>query len=662
MHALRNAPRLLFALVLAAALGCTSSPTEPRGNGGTPQTPKPPDPVTSFVVTVTANPPQITAGSDGSSTITVEVHRADNGQVPADGSTVHLTSTLGTFGSASGANAVDLQLVNGRASATLFSSTETGTATVTANFAGFTGATSVRVGQAATFFVSSVDPNLGNPQGGEVVNILGGGFVAPVRVTFNGATATVRSVTSGRITVVTPSAAAAGVQVGVGQTAAVSVEVTINLNKPNQESDVVDRGFTYALGGGTQQPVVFSVSPTLGTNDGGTRVTIVGDGFQQPLQVLFGRGTSASSFNGVEATVESVTPTRIVAITPAARGFGQNLTNQVVDILVKNVNTGFSSVASQLFKYGTNVQITAMNQGSGPYTGGTRVIIQGSGFDDPVAVSFGFAGVSVAQQVVSVSGTEIVIVTSAAPLPNTCPANGLISSSSVSVTNIDNGDGDTANIGFNFIVPLPQISNVSPTSGGVGTPITIFGNNFSTLPGNVRVTFGDPANGSSAPGVTVAPDGRSLTTTVPNPPQGFTFTTQACTVGTTSGTQSIPTPINITVQNADTACAATFRNGFLLNPPDGSCHVPPPPPPAPPVASGTFSVLPSPPNPPHTAQLVDTSSGSPTSWLWEFLGDSGTSTAQNPVHTFAAAGTYPVKLTVTNSAGSSSAVVSVTVP
>jgi PKD domain-containing protein/IPT/TIG domain-containing protein len=655
MHALRNASRLLFALVLATTVGCTSSPTEPKGSSGTPQTPKPPDPVTSFVVTVTANPGTITAGGTGSSTVNVEVHRSDNGQAPADGSTVHLTTTLGGFGSTGGPNAVDLQLVNGRASATLFASaTETGTATVRADFGGFVGATNVGINQAATFFVSSVDPNLGSPQGGEIVNILGGGFVAPVRVTFNGATATVRSVTPGRITVVTPSAAAAGVPVGVGETASVSVQVTINLNKPNQESDTIDRGFTYALGGGTQQPVVFSVSPTLGTNDGGTRVTIVGDGFQQPLQVLFGRGTSASNFNGVEATVESVTPTRIVAITPAARGFGQNLTNQVVDILVKNVNTGFSSVASQLFKYGTNVQITAMTQGSGPYTGGTRVIIQGSGFDDPAAVSFAFGGVGVAQQVVSVSGTEIVILTSPAPLPTTCPANGVISSTGVSVTNIDNGDGDTANIGFNFIVPLPQVFSVAPTSGDTGSTLTITGTNFTGVP---QVLFGDATSGSSAQ--VLSATGTVLTVRVPNPPTGFTFNTQTCTVGTTAGTQNVPTPINITVRNNDTACSATFRNGFLLNPTDGTCHVAPPPPPTAPTASFSSAVLNA---ATHTMQFLDSSTGTaPLSYSWSF-GDAGTSSAQNPSHTYAAAGNYTVTLTVTNSAGSSTKASVVTVP
>ncbi|HEX3556839.1 MAG TPA: IPT/TIG domain-containing protein [Thermoanaerobaculia bacterium] len=652
MDALRNAPRRLFALILATALAlalsCTSSPTEPKG-GGTPQSPKPPEPAVSFNITVTANPPEITAGTTNSSNISVSVVRADTGQAPADGSLVHVTTTLGVFGSANGSNAVDLQLVGGHAAATLFATTETGTAAVSATFSGSTGATNVRIGQAATFFVSSVSPNLGNPSGGEQVTILGGGFVAPVRVTFGGAAATVKSVSSNAITVITPSAASAGLSVGVGQTAAVGVQVTINLNKVNQAVDTLDRGFTYALGGGTQQPTVFSVTPALGSNDGGTTVTIIGDGFEAPVQVLFGHGTSAAGFNGVEATITSVTPTRIVAVTPAARGFGQTLINQVVDLLVKNVNTGFSGVASQVFKYGTSVQITAMSQGSGPASGGTRVAIDGSGFSAPVAVSFAFSGVSVAQQVVSVSGSQIVILTSPAPPPATCPANGLISSTAVSVTNISTGDGATANIGFNFAVATPAISGVNPTSGSAGTPITIAGSGFTS---SSQVVFGDASSGITVV-PSVSPDGRSITVTVPTEPLGF-FPTQACGTG---GTMSLPTNINITVTNPDTHCTSTFRNGFTLNPPDSSCRnqTPPPPPPAP-VASFTFSKN------GLTVQFVDTSTGSPTSWNWQFFDGGATSTAQNPTHTFSAPGTYAVKLTVSNANGSSFVVNQVTVP
>jgi PKD domain len=77
-----------------------------------------------------------------------------------------------------------------------------------------------------------------------------------------------------------------------------------------------------------------------------------------------------------------------------------------------------------------------------------------------------------------------------------------------------------------------------------------------------------------------------------------------------------------------------------------------------PVANFLFS----PPSPlaGQSVQFTDTSTGGPASWSWDF-GDAGVSTSQNPTHTFATAGSYPVSLIVSNSGGSNSTTKSVTV-
>lgn len=55
------------------------------------------------------------------------------------------------------------------------------------------------------------------------------------------------------------------------------------------------------------------------------------------------------------------------------------------------------------------------------------------------------------------------------------------------------------------------------------------------------------------------------------------------------------------------------------------------------------------------AQFTDSSTGSPTSWAWDFDNNGSTdSTEQNPEYTFSSAGTYTVKLTVSNAYGSDS--------
>lgn len=70
-----------------------------------------------------------------------------------------------------------------------------------------------------------------------------------------------------------------------------------------------------------------------------------------------------------------------------------------------------------------------------------------------------------------------------------------------------------------------------------------------------------------------------------------------------------------------------------------------------PVAN--FSGSPTSGNNPLLVNFTDSSSGNPTSWTWTF-GDGNGSSAQNPSHTYTAAGLYTVSLTVSNACGGDS--------
>jgi PKD domain/IPT/TIG domain len=427
--------------------------------------------------------------------------------------------------------------------------------------------------------------------------------------------------------------------VPVGSTLQVSVTVTNNIGGTLGGSATLTNAFTYVPGGGgIQQPQIFSVNPASGTNDGGTLITILGQGFVAPVQVFFGSG-AAGNFNGIEATIQSVTATQIIVISPPARGFGQDNTNQLVSILVKNTGSGFATIDGAAFKYGSKVIVTSVGPNTIVFNQPTKVTIFGQGFADPVAVTL--AGIGA--QVLSTSGTEIQVL-SGIPAVSSC-ANV---TGPVSVTNINNGDNGTG-LSFTYLVLKPAALGVNPSSAMVplaGLPGIVEGSSF--IPGEDQVQFG-----TSSAQVT---GGTTTTLNVIIPFFTGTYLTGSCGTGNT-GTQQLPTSVPVTVTDFVTTCTSTLTGGFTYVPPGfpNNCVIPPPPPPS---ASFVSSV----PTGSFTVSFTDTSTGNPTHWAWNF-GDGATSGLQNPTHTYAVAGTYNVVLVVSNAGGTSApATNKVTVP
>ncbi len=626
-----------FAAILVA--GCSSdTPTKPQ------QTPSPapsPGPSVAWNVTVSANPAQLTAGSPVPSLVTVTVRRSDNGQPPPDNATALISTTFGDFNSQrSGIRSGTLNLLGGLAQLELFAGDNPGSAQIQARIESSIGGASVAFVDTAVFFLQGVSPATGRPVGGETLQISGGGFKGPVRVVVGGVVAQVLELTDSLIRAVTPS-----FSVPVAGSVRVDIQVTNELGTPQQLTDTLAGVFTYVSDITPETPIqVHSVSPASGLNEGGTRVVITGQGFQSPVQVLFGTGTTAAAFSGVEAIVESVTATEIVARTPAATGFGQSNRDQEVNVLVRNRTSGTGSVLQRAFRYGPGILITSISPSIGPPSGNQRVTIFGQGFDEPVAVSI--AGVG-GQRVISVTGTEVIFLTQPIQLLQCTDISGV-----VSATNIETGASALGPIyTFDIDSTLPLVTAVNPTlvAAAGGTAVTATGSNFSQP---IRVTI----DGAVAPVDSVTPTAIVLRTPAIDVAD---LQVEPCDDDGDGklGERYIDTRIDQTLEVTLLAsgCSDSISVGFTYQPADRTCRADT----VAPVANFTFLVAGS------IATFTDTSTGAPTSWQWDF-GDGETSTARNPQHTYPtpAAGTsqtFTVTLTVSNSKGSSTKSQNVTI-
>ena len=283
--------------------------------------------------------------------------------------------------------------------------------------------------------ITSCTPNNGSQSGGKVTTITGTNFFAPATVTFDGDTATVTSVTTTQIICTTPSYSP-----GVHVAATVPVVVTCN----GLTSAPVN-AYTYNL-----NPVIYSVSPSVGPTAGGTTVTISGANFTaSPNALTFGGATYPATNIALldNATITAKTPAHAagsVSVAVSIKGTSATLAN------------GF------LYSDSTAPVVSGIVPNVGSPDGGTLVTINGANFvagGTTVTFDGNTAAIS------SVTTTQIVC---------TAPAHA---EGIVTVTvNTSSGSGTGS---FNYTNAI-AISSINPAAGPVagGQPVTIIGANF----------------------------------------------------------------------------------------------------------------------------------------------------------------------------------------
>lgn len=536
---------LLLMTVLFA--GCEGEsvdfPTRPQP--GTPTTP-----AGQVELTLTASTTNPLPNSISIITATVRV----GGQTAPNGTAVEFTTNFGTFTENNAQSLV--QVTNGGVASATLTATTAGTATVNARVGEAFRSITIRFGGGTDPggpggpIINAINPTSGPPAGGTVVTITGLNFLDPVRVLFGGVPATVVSRTDTQIRVSTPA-----INLGASeQRREVDVVVITQAGTPNERQTTSGQRFAYELV--ILTPSIIDISPSSGPNEGNTRITIFGEGFQPPTKVFFGTGGEQ-----VEVDVQQVFFDRIIAMTPPAHGLGAGLKDQSVTVRVLNVNTNREATKGNAFRYGPGIFITNISPLSGSSLGGTRLVIDGWGFDDPVSVTV--AGVSA--QPVHVSGTQIIAVTG--PLAAACES----AEGAVVVRNIEDGAVATADQQFNFVGTLPTIISVSPNPATPGLTITVVVRNAG--PGTIRFRIAGSTVLPVPPDATDPNGDSSFDLVVPS---NITFNTAPCIdAAGRPGVRNVPTVLDINFDNVTTGCSDTLSGGLTVNPTDLSCQVPP---------------------------------------------------------------------------------------
>ncbi len=330
------------------------------------------------------------------------------------------------------------------------------------------------------FTVTSTTPSITslNPVSGPVgtpVTITGVNFgvsQGTSTLTFNGTAATPTNWSATSISVPVPTGATTG-----------NVIVTVNTQASNGISFTVT----------PPPPSITSLNPASGVV--GTSVIIAGANFGAS------QGTSTVTFNGTAGTPTAWSATSIAVPVPTGATTGNVLVtvggqaSNGISFTVTLPPSSITSITPTSGAVGTSVTVAGINFGT---TQGTSTVT----FNGTAGTPTAWSGTSIAVPVPAGATTGNVVVT----------VGGVASNGS----------------SFTVIVP-PSITSLNPTSGAVGSSVTITGANFGATQGTSTVTF----NGTAA-----TPTGWNATTIVAPVPAGATTGNVVVTVAGQAGNGS----------------------------------------------------------------------------------------------------------------------------
>jgi hypothetical protein len=426
-------------------------------------------------------------------------------------------------------------------------------------------------------FIATVQPetpgNAGNPDGGDIVVISGGGFTAGgsstalerTSVFFGGNQGVTLGVTANSVRVSTPRR----VLTSPDRPETVAVKVIVDAGGPAEACVESTGAYTY-YPGGYLEPVITSISPSAGPNDSSTRVTIFGRNFALPMQVFVG---------SVEAAVVEIRASQIIFLSPQATGPNSFLAGTTVDVVVRNPYTGKDTTSPVKFRYYACPTINTVVPLTAPWNHSTVVTIAGQAFEEPVEVTFEADGILLRPTVTSVSSSLITVV-----MPAIDPGLGRVGACadvigvfrvrfpSIACAELS---GDTSTFTYN-VDPMTAVG-ASPTQlNQAGGPA---GTDIAGLPATITVVgtgFVDPmtveiygGRGAAIPvNNAVVANATQLTFTAPAMQDSY-LNSQPCVPpgGTVvSGIKYVPTSFGIRLRNSRTGCTVDLPSVLIYNP------------------------------------------------------------------------------------------------